>query len=407
MRVEAVLAAVLCLEGCGAAARGPVAPGRPPSGGEAESLSASTPPPSAPGQDAAPAMAPRAAAMGFAASPSPAPAQLASSSPVEAGKPARAEMLDIEANISIEVEGVASAAAALRAAAKAVEGIVVEDTVNEQHTGSNARLTIRVPVQRVEKFLDSLDGVGRVRQRQVTARDIGKEYFDSELRLENLQTTMRRYEEILKQAKDVNEILRVEGELSRLRADIEQTKGNLRWLRDRAAMATVHINLTTPRHEVASEEPVRSPEAKLYPGLRLTELTDFRGEQGNTSYLGAGLSATFSRHFALHIDGLRASGAGSPTQKLDVVLLTIGGEMYSDFLGGGRRKFVNPYIGYTLGYARFTGNNDAVIGITAGLELFKSKMFVVDAEARAFGLLFGSDGSHFAVQPVLGASVAF
>jgi hypothetical protein len=42
-----------------------------------------------------------------------------------------------------------------------------------------------------------------------------------------------------------------------------------------------------------------------------------------------------------------------------------------------------------------------------GLELFKSKTFVVDAQARAFGLLFGSDGSHFAVQPVLGASVAF
>src|SRR5262249_37361801 len=287
------------------------------------------------------------------------------------------------------------------------DAIIVEDTVNEQRTGSNARLTIRVPVQRAEKFIDSLEGVGRVRSRQVSAKDIGKEYFDAELRLENLQTTMRRYEEILRQAKEVSETPRVDGELPRLRAEIAQTKGNIRWLGDRAARATVHINLSTPRHEAATEEPVIAPEAKLYPGIRLTELTDFRGEDGNTSYLGAGLSATFSRHFALHIDGLRQSEAGSPTQKLDVVLLTIGGEMYSDFLGAGRRKFVNPYLGYTIGYARFTGHNEALIGITAGLELFKSKTFVLDAEVRAFGLLFGSDGSHFAVQPVLGASVAF
>src|SRR6266542_357230 len=82
------------------------------------------------------------------------------------------------------------------------------------------------------------------------------------------------------------------------------------------------------------------PEAKLYPGVRFTELTDLRGEKGNSSYLGMGLSARFSRHFALHVDALRESGNGAFTQGPDVVLLTLGGEMYSDFLGGGSRKFL-------------------------------------------------------------------
>ena len=398
MRVEVALIAVVCLEGCGAAAgRGAASP----SGGRAgEMVTASASPPSAPSDNGAPSQAPRAAGIAYTAAPG-------ASAAADAAKPVRAEMLDIEANISIEVDAVASAAAALRAAAKAFDALIVEDTVNEQRNGSTARLHDPGPVAAHRKFLEALDGVGRVRSRQVSARDIGKEYFDAELRLENLQATMRRYEEILKQAKDVNEILRVEGELSRLRADIEQTKGNLRWLGDRAARATIHINLSLPPHEVASLPPVGSPEAKLYPGVRFTELTDFRGERGNTSYLGAGLSATFSRHVALHIDGLRESGAGSLTRGLDVLLLSLGGEMYSDFLGGGRRKFLNPYLGYNIGYARFTGNGEGMIGITAGVELFKSKTFVVDAQARAFGLLFGSDGFHFAVQPVLGASVAF
>jgi hypothetical protein len=341
-----------------------------------------------------------AAALLQAAGPSP------GSSPTNV-KPARPEMLDIEANLKIEVEAVPAAAAALRAAAKRFDGLVVEDTLNEQPAGSTARMTIRVPSQRAESFLDALDGVGRVRSREVSARDIGKEYFDAELRLDNLVATMKRYEEILKQAKDVNEILRVEAELSRLRGEVEQTKGNLRWLGDRAARATVHVTLSTIRPEIAVVAPVSEPEAKLYPGLRLTELTDFRGERGTTSYLGAGLSATFSRHFALHLDGLRESGTGSPTGGLDVMLLSIGSEMFSDFLGGGKRKFMNPYLGGNIGYARFTGQNEGFAGVTAGVELWKTKTVVLDAEARAFVLVFGSEGSHAAIQPVLRASIAF
>jgi hypothetical protein len=133
-------------------------------------------------------------------------------------------MLDIEATLTLEVEIVGEAAVALRVAAKRFEGVVVEDTLTEQSGGATAHLTIRIPAEQADRFFDAINGIGKMRSRRVSARDIGKEYFDAELRLENLLVTMRRYEEILKQAKDVNEILRVETELGRLRADTEQTK---------------------------------------------------------------------------------------------------------------------------------------------------------------------------------------
>lgn len=320
-------------------------------------------------------------------------------------------MLDIEAHLTIEVEAVARAATALRAAARRVDGVIVEDVMNEQPAGATARLTVRVPAEHTDSFLDSLDRVGRLRSRQISARDIGKEYFDAELRLANLEATMHRYEEILKLAKDINEILRVEGELARLRGEIEQTKGNLRWLGDRAARATVHVDLVPrPSEAVAAPTPAPlepEPTAKLYPGLRLALLTDFRGQKGHTGYVGGGLSAKFSRHFALELDAFREEGAGSITNGLDVVLLTMGGEMYSEFLGSGKRKFLNPYLGWTLGYARFTGKNDALVGITLGVELYKTKAVVIDAQARAFALVFGGEGTHLGVEPMIGANVAF
>ena len=46
-------------------------------------------------------------------------------------------------------------------------------------------------------------------------------------------------------------------------------------------------------------------------------------------------------------------------------------------------------------------------GIRATARTPAERTFVLDLQSRAFGLLFGSDGSHVAVQPVLGASIAF
>jgi hypothetical protein len=92
---------------------------------------------------------------------------------------------------------------------------------------------------------------------------------------------------------------------------------------------------------------------------------------------------------------------------IDLFLATMGGEFYSDFLGGGRRKYLNPFIGWTLGYARFDGNNEAVLGFSAGVELFKTRAVTVDLQGRALGMFLSSAGSHVAVQPILGANVAF
>ena len=334
----------------------------------------------------------------------PAPAapstQVVPASGVAVSTPARGEMLDIEGTVTIEVASVAQAATSLRAAARRFEGTITEDTVTEQSGGASAHLTIRVPSGRADAFFDALDAIGKVAARRVSARDVGKEFFDAELRLESLQKTMRRYEEILKQAHDVNEILRIENELARLRGEIEQTKGNLRWLSERAARATVHIELVPAGDSAA-------PVAKLYPGLRFGALYDLRGSAGNATYLGAGLSAGFARYFAIHVDGLRASGTGSYFDGLDVLLLTIGGEMYSEYLGGGRRKFLNPYLGAALGYAHFTGEDQALVGLTAGVELVKTSIFVLDAEVRSSGMFFGGAGAHVGVQPLIEARVAF
>ncbi len=339
-----------------------------------------------------------------------------SSTPAAAPAPAavepnanQTEMFDIEARLSVEVEKIGDAAGKVRELAKKHGGQVVADTVNDDAGSSAASFTLRVPSKGSEAFLTDIGGIGVVRNRQITARDIGKEFHDAQIYLKNLEVTLKRYEEILAKAQDVNSILQIEREMTRIRGEIDRVKGDLRWMKDRAARATIYLTLYTSRPD---NTPIFDPKAKVYPGVRAVHFADFRGAAGDYGYLGFGLSIAASRYFSVDVDGLRRMG--NPGQGLDAFFVTIGGEFYSDFLGAGRRNYMNPYIGWRLGYARTSTSVDAgtkdemLVGGTLGFELYKTKFFRFDAQTRFMGLFGNKDvGGHFGVMSGLQMHVAF
>jgi hypothetical protein len=313
-----------------------------------------------------------------------------------------ADMLDIEATLNIVVDQVSAAAAELRTIVRQRGGVLIEDVVDES-SYSNGRFLIRIASPGTDELMAAIERLGQLRTRNVNARDIGKQYKDAELQLENLNVAMARYEQILAKADAVADILSIERELTRLRGEIEQVKGNLRWMQDRASRSTIHVNLASTRLAVA-QGPL-APQAKLYPGLRATFLEDLRGNSVHQGYLGGGLSFRANREFSLDLDGLRRTSTGSPTKGLDVFLITMCGEAFSEFLGNGTRRFLNPYLGWRLGYARFEGKNEFALGATLGFELVKTRYVSVDLAARGIGLLGHS--AHFALEPDLTVSFAF
>jgi hypothetical protein len=317
-----------------------------------------------------------------------------------AAQPGR-EMLDIEGNVSLQVPKVKSALRALHELTARAGGVITQERIDTSSTYGTAQVTLRVPSGKAQNVLEQLEGIGNVLGQSIEAKDIGKEYFDANVRLASLQLTLQRYEEILTRATKVEEILRIEQELGRLRTEIEQVKGNLRWLSDRAARATLHLTLREHAPKIVE---TYEPEAKFFPGLRLPALIDF-GKHGRQGYVGGGLSVRFSRALSLDLDLFKQPG--SDARGPDAVLATIGGETYSSLLGDGERAFLNPYLGIRAGYGRFDRDNQALVGVTLGLELFKNRWFGLDVEARNYLAFFGDRGAHYVASPALAARVAF
>jgi hypothetical protein len=119
-------------------------------------------------------------------------------------------------------------------------------TSNQNEYKSNARLTkrltIRLPSINFDIFLDSLsNGVAYFDRKDVSVEDVTSEFIDVQARLKTKKELEQRYIDLLSKANKVSEILEIEREIGKLRADIESFEGRLKYLRDQVSLSTIHL----------------------------------------------------------------------------------------------------------------------------------------------------------------------
>jgi len=138
----------------------------------------------------------------------------------------------------------------------------------QDYFGNNlmyATITIGVPVDEFEHTLNRLRELSiRVLDENASGEDVTDQYVDLQSQLENLEATRARIQEFLKDAKSVDEALRINQELTNIESQIEQIKGRMNYLSDRSAFSTITVNFEpelpiltpTPTSTIA---PTRTP----------------------------------------------------------------------------------------------------------------------------------------------------
>lgn len=136
----------------------------------------------------------------------------------------------------------------------------------QDYFGTNykyATLTMGVPVDQFEPALRRLRGLAlRVLEDNASGQDVTDQYVDLQSQLTNLEATRDRIKEFLKQAKTVDEALRINQQLSDVEAQIEKIKGQMNYLSNRSAVSTLTINLQPDLPEVV---PTPTPTATPKP----------------------------------------------------------------------------------------------------------------------------------------------
>jgi hypothetical protein len=146
-------------------------------------------------------------------------------------------------DLSFETNDVKKTKASLEPLCKEFNAYISNE--NQNHYGNRLQysLTIRVPAEKFDQLLAKIESEAvKVENRNIHTQDVTEEFIDVEARLKTKKDLEERYKEILKQAKTVQDIVTIEGQLANVRAEIESMQGRLKFLNNQVSFSTLNVS---------------------------------------------------------------------------------------------------------------------------------------------------------------------
>ena len=167
----------------------------------------------------------------------------------------------VTVNLTAETDDLDALRAALDEKITALNGYVEDQSVYNGSTYQSGRryrsanLTIRIPADSIDSFLQDVDGLANVVRQNKSLEDVTLSYVATESRLKALETEETRLLELLSQADNMTDLLEIEGRLAEVRYEIENYASQKRLYDNQIDYATVYLAIEEVQEYTPVEEP--------------------------------------------------------------------------------------------------------------------------------------------------------
>lgn len=148
------------------------------------------------------------------------------------------------AYVSLRVDAVDTAVRQVRDLTRASQGLVVSENISGTDGDAYASVTVQVPADALDPYLDQVQALGTVDSLDVSAQDVTTQVVDLDARIDALQTSIDRLTTLMAEAQRVEDLLAVETELARRQAELDSLTAQRTYLADQVAMSTVTVSLS-------------------------------------------------------------------------------------------------------------------------------------------------------------------
>ncbi len=149
-------------------------------------------------------------------------------------------------SLSMQVADVPSVVEKIQGSVEAMGGFLVNSNMSKPEGAASGSITVRVPTTKLKEALTAIKAFGvKVVSENVNGTDVTDQYEDLEARLEVLNATKAKFEEIMKQATQIQDLLNVQQQLISLQSQIDSVKGQQKYLDQTAKLSLVTIYLST------------------------------------------------------------------------------------------------------------------------------------------------------------------
>jgi flagellar biosynthesis chaperone FliJ len=147
------------------------------------------------------------------------------------------------ANLTIEVKDYQKYYEFIRIGVKQFGGYVATEEQNESDYKIENTIVVKVPVDKfdetVNKFLTDKE---KIIVKKISSDDVTSEVVDIKSRIEAKKQVRQRYLDLLKLARNMEEILQVQNEINNIQVDIESATARVQYLTQSSAYSTIHLS---------------------------------------------------------------------------------------------------------------------------------------------------------------------
>lgn len=146
------------------------------------------------------------------------------------------------ADISFQVKHASATAKAVADAVKISGGYVSAATERQLEDQIKHEMSIRVPREKFDELLFTLSGLAdSLLEKNISSEDLTAEFIDTRARIAAKEKMREQYYHFLKQAKNVEEALKVQQEIGGLQEQIEAATGRVNYIRHQSALSSIHL----------------------------------------------------------------------------------------------------------------------------------------------------------------------
>ncbi len=146
------------------------------------------------------------------------------------------------ASLNLEVKDYNSFYAVLHEKVRAAGGYIAQEEQSQSDYKIENSLTIKVPVDQFDNAVVQLTtSTEKINEKKITSQDVTTEIIDTKSRMEAKRQVRLRYMDLLKQAKNMEEILSVQSEINGIQEEIEAAAGRIEYLGHSSTFSTIHL----------------------------------------------------------------------------------------------------------------------------------------------------------------------
>ena len=157
-----------------------------------------------------------------------------------------------QASLTVEVEDVGTAVTELRAFVESVGGFIEHVSTTDGPQPGPGSATIRVPAEQFNHTIDRIEAFGEVLGQSLGQTDVTGDAIDLAAQLRSERSAEASLLKLLDRAVSVSDVLTVERELGRVRANVERLQGQLDFIERSVALATITVTFALPPDPTAS-----------------------------------------------------------------------------------------------------------------------------------------------------------